>query len=230
VIPDELTDPALSVGIISANLLHLGDEVDRLGQAGVNALHVDVMDGVFCPQMTAGPPFVAALPEGYVIDVHLMIIDPVEKVDAYVAAGADIITFHVESTAHPHRVLQRLTEHGVTRGVALNPGTPVQAVEPLLDDVDLVLLLAVNPGWPGQKFIAATADRLWAINELIGLRDVRVGIDGGITLDNAAAIGEMGPDLVVAGSAIFGADDLVEATNQLRRDLGVPQPAHTLTR
>jgi ribulose-phosphate 3-epimerase len=225
-----LTSPQLSVGIMSADLLRLGDELDRLEQAGVNLLHVDVMDGVFCPQITAGPPLVAAIPEGFVIDVHLMIVDPLEKVDAYVEAGADIITFHVESTAHSHRVLQKLTQHGVTRGIALNPGTPVQAVEPLLDEVDLVLLLAVNPGWPGQQFIDTTRNRLSAVSELIGPRSVRVGIDGGVTLDNAAAIGKLQPDLVVAGSAIFGADDLGEATARLRRDLGIPRPAHTVTR
>jgi ribulose-phosphate 3-epimerase len=214
---------------MSADLLHLGDEVERLGQAGVNVLHVDVMDGVFCPQMTAGPPLVAALPEGFLIDVHLMIVDPLEKIDAYVDAGADIITFHVESTPHPHRILQKLTEQGVIRGVALNPGTPIQAIEPLLDHVDLVLLLAVNPGWSGQQFIDATASRLCAVNKLIGRRDVRVGIDGGVTLENAAAIGKLNPDLVVAGSAVFRADDLGEATAQLRRDLRIPQPAHTVT-
>jgi ribulose-phosphate 3-epimerase len=230
VTPYELQTPALSVGIMSADLLHLGDEIERLRRAGVNLLHVDVMDGVFCPQMTAGPPLVAALPQGFLIDVHLMIVDPLEKADTYIAAGADMITFHVESTIHPHRVLQRLAEYGVTRGVALNPSTPVQAVEPLLDDVDLVLLLAVNPGWSGQKFIPATADRLRAISELIGRRDVRVGIDGGVTLENAAEIGQMRPDLVVAGSAVFGAEDLDDATARLRRDLGVSPPARAITR
>jgi ribulose-phosphate 3-epimerase len=215
-----LATPALSVGVMSADLLHLGDEVDRLARAGVTLLHVDVMDGVFCPQMTAGPALVAALPDEFVIDVHLMIVDPLDKVVAYAAAGADIVSFHVESTVHPHRVLQRLGALGVTRGVALNPGTPVAAVEPLLDDLDLVLLLAVNPGWSGQTFNPKTADRLRAVRELIGEREVRVGIDGGVTLANAAAIGELAPDLVVAGSAVFGADDLERAATRLRQDVG----------
>jgi ribulose-phosphate 3-epimerase len=214
--------PTLSAGIMSADLLHLGDELDRLAAAGVEFVHVDVMDGVFCPQMTAGPPFIAALPDSFVLDVHLMIVEPLAKVEAYVAAGAQIVTVHVESTTHPHRVLQRLTELGVTRGLALNPGTSLHTVEPLLDELDLLLLLAVNPGWPGQVFIEATAGRIKAARELIGSRDVMVGIDGGVTLKNAPAIGALGPDLVVAGSTLFGAGDLGANVPSLRRGLGEP--------
>jgi ribulose-phosphate 3-epimerase len=211
-----IATPELSVGIVSADLLHLGDELERLRAAGVSLLHVDVMDGVFCPQMTVGSPLVAVLPDPFVVDVHLMIVDPLEKVDAYVTAGADIITFHIESAPDPRAVLARLAGRGVTRGVAVNPGTSAAAIEPLLDDLELVLLLAVSPGVSGQSFSPATFDRLAEVRQLIGGRGVLVGVDGGVTLDNVATIGEHAPDLLVAGSAVFKADDLSAAVKALR--------------
>lgn len=205
----------LSVGVLSADLLHLGDEIERLGMAGVRRLHVDVMDGVFCPHMTVGPPFVAALPQRFEIDVHLMIDEPLEKVDAYVDAGADIVTFHVEATRHPHRLLQRLGDRGVTRGVALNPGTPVSVIEPLLDELDLVLLLAVNPGWAGQRFAPATAVRITAARELVSRRPIQIGVDGGVTRENAEFVASLGANVVVAGSALFGGGDVTENARHL---------------
>lgn len=202
------TGATLSAGILGADLLHLADDLDRLEEAGVRLLHVDVMDGVFCPQMTVGPPFVAALARRLAVDAHLMIDEPLEKVDAYVDAGARVVTFHVEATRHPHRVLQRLAGRGVTRGVALNPGTPVGAVEPLLDELELVLVLAVNPGWSGQTFIPGTVERFAAVRELIADRQILVGIDGGVTRDNAGDIAVLGADVIVAGGALFAGGDL----------------------
>jgi ribulose-phosphate 3-epimerase len=140
--------------------------------------------------VTVGLPVVAVLPDPFVVDVHLMIVDPLEKVDAYVTAGADIITFHIESTPDPRAVLARLAGRGVTRGVAVNPDTSAAAIEPLLDDLELVLLLAVSPGVSGQSFSPATFHRLEEVRQLIGGRGVVVGVDGGVTLDNAATIGE----------------------------------------
>jgi len=195
--------PSLSVGILTADLLRLGEELEVLDATGVKIAHVDVMDGVFCPQTTVGPPIVAALPERFVKDVHLMIDDPVEKVHAYVEAGAGILTFHVESTRHPHRVLQHLAGSGVIRGVALNPGTPVAAVEPLLDDLELVLVLAVNPGWGGQSFIASTERRLAQVHALVEDREIVVAVDGGITRANAQWVASLGADVMVTGSAIY---------------------------
>lgn len=219
-LPRGIAAPALSVGIVSADLLHLGDDLDRLQDADVELLHVDVMDGVFCPQLTVGPPIVAALPDRFVVDVHLMVVDPLEKLDAFVAAGADIISFHIESTPDPRTVLERLGERGVaTRGLALNPGTPVASIAPLLDDLELVLLLAVHPGRSGQSFIPSTIDRLQAARQLIGERDVLVGIDGGVTLENAAMIGEFEPDLLVAGSAVFKSGEVPVAVQTLRAGL-----------
>jgi ribulose-phosphate 3-epimerase len=151
---------------------------------------------------------VAALASRFAVDVHLMIDEPLEKVEPYVDAGAHIVTFHVEATRHPHRVLQRLAGRGVRRGVALNPGTPVSAIEPLLDELELVLLLAVNPGWSGQAFIPGTATRLAAVRELIADREILVGVDGGVTRENAHEIVALGADVVVAGSALFAGGDL----------------------
>jgi ribulose-phosphate 3-epimerase len=193
----------LSVGIVSADLLHLGDELDRLAAAGIRTLHVDVMDGVFCPQMTVGPAFVAALPAEFVVDVHLMVDEPLGKLDAYVDAGAGILTFHVEATRHPRRALQSLADRGVLRGVALNPGTPIETVAPLLDELELLLVLAVKPGWSGQRFSPATGGRLAAARELIAGRDIVLGVDGGVTRENIDHVASLGPDLIVAGSAVF---------------------------
>ena len=208
---DGAPGPILSVGVNGADLLHLGEDLERLDRAGVRLRHVDVMDGVFCPQMTGGPSFVAAVSSAGPVDVHLMIDDPLEKVDAYVAAGAAIVTFQVEAARHPHRVLQHLNDSRVVRGVALNPGTPLTAVEPLLDELDLLLVLSVNPGWSGQRFIAATAVRLRAARELLAGRDIALGVDGGVTHENASWVASLGADLIVAGSAVFAGGDLVES-------------------
>jgi ribulose-phosphate 3-epimerase len=195
--------PLISVGLLTADLLRLGEELSVLGHAGSFIVHVDVMDGVFCPQFTMGPPIVKAIPETFIKDCHLMVDEPLEKVQAYVDSGAGIITCHVESTRHPHRLLQSLAGSGVVRGVALNPGTPLEAVEPLVNDLELILLLAINPGWGGQKFIPATAQRVAAARELIGDREVVLGIDGGVSKANIEYVAGLHPDLVVSGSAIF---------------------------
>jgi ribulose-phosphate 3-epimerase len=203
--------PILSVGVLTADLLRLGEELKALDAAGVTLAHVDVMDGVFSPMTTVGPPLVKALPDRFVKDVHLMIDEPLEKVRTYVDAGAGILTFHVESTRHPHRVLQSIAGSGVVRGVALNPGTPLSVVEPLLDELELLLLLAVNPGWGGQSFIPSTERRLADARALLGGREIVLAVDGGITKANAEHVASLGVDLIVTGSAVY--DGVAPADN-----------------
>ena len=151
------TSPHVSIGILTADLSELGSEVTTLERAGANLVHFDVMDGCFCPMMTFGAPVIKAVKTSLLKDVHLLTADLIGKLQDFVAAGADIMTIHVESCSHPHRALQMLgsltnandPERGLVRGLALNPGTPLEAAEPLLGEVDLILLLAVNPGWSG---------------------------------------------------------------------------------
>jgi len=212
--------PSLSVGILTADLLRLGEELEALDNAGVTIAHVDVMDGVFCPRMTVGPPIVKALPSRLVKDVHLMIDEPLEKVRTYVDAGAGILTFHVESTIHPHRVLQSLAGAGVVRGVALNPGTPVSAIEPLLDDLELVLVLAVNPGWGGQLFIPSTEGRIAEVRSLVGDREIVVAVDGGIAKANVERVASLGVDLIVTGSAVYDGNAPAENAREMLEMVG----------
>jgi ribulose-phosphate 3-epimerase len=205
--------PTISVGVVAADLLSLGSELAILEDAGVSLLHVDVMDGCFTPVMTVGLPMVKALRMGMIKDVHLMIEDPIDKIDAYVAAGADIITVHVESTPHIHRALQAMggmtnandPARGLVRGAALNPGTPACALEPLLDELEMVLLLAVNPGWGGQKFIESTRRKLDRVMDMIRRsgREILTCIDGGVKRENIEDVARMGADIVVTGSAVF---------------------------
>ncbi len=206
--------PTLSIGILSADLMKLGAELEMLERAGAGIIHVDVMDGCFCPQLTVGPGYVKALRTSLLKDVHLMINEPLEKLAAYAAAGADIITVHLESAVHIHRVLQRLgsLEHsagpgrGIVRGLALNPGTPLEwLTAPLLEEVDVITLLAIDPGWGGQKFASTTLQRLGRLREMLRMSnpDILVCIDGGITRDNIGEVAAAGPDLIAGGSVVF---------------------------
>ena len=205
--------PTISVGILTADLMALGADLARLDGTGVALLHFDVMDGCFTPMMTFGPPLVKAVRTPLLKDVHLMIDEPLEKLGDYVAAGADVVTVHAESCTHIHRVLQRLgtmenandPARGIVRGVALNPGTPLAVLEPLLDELDLVHLLAINPGWGGQKFLPATMGRIAEVRRLLerARRRILLGVDGGITRENVGTLAGSGVDLVVTGSAVF---------------------------
>ena len=205
--------PVLSVGILTADLMSLGAELRLLEEIGAKLVHIDVMDGVYCPRMTAGPPLIRAIKTPLLKDVHLMIAEPLGKVREYIEAGADIITFHPDASAHPHRVLQEMggmvnandAGRGLVRGVALNPGTPLQVLEPLLDESELVLLLAVNPGWGGQRFAPSTFSRIETVREMVRKsgREVLLCVDGGITRNNIGEVSRSGADIIVAGSAIF---------------------------
>lgn len=209
------TGPKLSAGVLTADLTRLGDELAILRGTGCWA-HVDVMDGSFCPQLTVGPGFVAAVAAaGVPVDAHLLVDEPRRLLPDIVAAGPAVVTVHAEATRHPHRTLQELTALAaarpapVLRGVAISPGTPVTAVEPLLELTDLVLVLAVDPGWPGQPPAANTRRRVAAVRHLAAEagRPVMVGVDGGVTMANAAEIAGWGADVVVSGSAIYDGRD-----------------------
>jgi ribulose-phosphate 3-epimerase len=209
--------PTISVGMLTADLLSLGSELRVLEQSGVQLLHVDVMDGCFVPLMTFGPPLIKAMKTPLLKDVHLMVQDPMEKATDYVAAGADMVTVHVESSRHIHRVLQTLgkmangndPQAGIVRGIALNPGTPVEAIEPLLEEIDMVFLLAINPGWGGQKFLSSTPRRIGQVKDMAARlkRSVLIGVDGGVTRDNIGQVARMGADIIVTGSAVFDGQD-----------------------
>src|SRR5262245_5915356 len=176
----------------------LGADLARLEGTGVPLLHVDVMDGCFSPMMTVGPPLVKAMRTPLLKDVHLMITDPLEKLADYVSAGADVITVHVESCTHVHRVLQHLgtmenataAAPGIVRRVPLQPGPPLEACEPPRGEVDLILLLAIDPGWGGQRFIPATMERIARARRLVEAagRRILVGVDGGITKENIGSL------------------------------------------
>ena len=203
--------PTISVGMLTADLLNLGADMRRLESTGVRLVHFDVMDGCFCPMSTFGPPVVQAVRTPLFKDVHLMITEPLRKVADYVKAGADIVTVHAESDRHIHRVFQELATmqnandpaRGVVRGLALNPGTSVDVIEPLLDHIELVLLLTINPGWSGQKFGVETPRRVERARHLIDGYDILLGVDGGITRQNIGEVARLHPDLIVTGSAVF---------------------------
>ena len=207
--------------LLSCSFEKMGEEIGAVREAGADWLHVDVMDGHFVPNISVGPLGVRAARRaapGMVLDVHLMIADPDRYIEEFADAGADILTIHVEAPGHIHRTLQSIRGLGLGVGLTLNPGTPLSAIEALLPEVDLVLVMSVNPGFGGQAFIPASLERIRRLGEMIeaGGASVLIEVDGGVTPQNAADIRAAGAEALVAGSAVFGAKDYAEAIRGIR--------------
>jgi ribulose-phosphate 3-epimerase len=209
----------LAPSILSADFARLADEIARAERGGAGALHVDVMDGHFVPNITLGPPVVKSIRKVTTLplDCHLMIENADRFLDAFVDAGADWVSVHVEAVPHLERAVAHLAKRGVKPGVVLNPATPLSALEEILPEVHHVLLMSVNPGFPGQTFIPGSLDKLRRLKAMIDARRLgaRIEIDGGIDAGNVRRVAEAGAEIIVAGSAVFGEEDVEAAARRM---------------
>ncbi|WP_053362121.1 ribulose-phosphate 3-epimerase [Bacillus sp. FJAT-27251] len=210
----------IAPSILSADFARLGEEIRDVEQGGADYIHVDVMDGHFVPNITIGPLIVDAIRPvtKLPLDVHLMIENPDQYIEAFAKAGADYITVHVEACRHLHRTLQHIKSFGVKAGVVLNPATPVESIQHVIEDVDMVLLMSVNPGFGGQKFIPAVLPKIRQVKDMAASRNpgLEIEIDGGVNGETAKQCIEAGASVLVAGSAVYNAKDRAQAIAALR--------------
>ncbi|CAF1750129.1 Ribulose-phosphate 3-epimerase [Bacillus subtilis] len=207
--------------ILSADFAALGNEIKDVEKGGADCIHIDVMDGHFVPNITIGPLIVEAVRPvtDLPLDVHLMIEEPDRYIPAFAKAGADILSVHAEACPHLHRTIQLIKEQGVKAGVVLNPHTPVQVIEHVFDDLDLVLLMTVNPGFGGQKFIHSVLPKIKEVKRMAdekGKKDLLIEVDGGVNKETASLVIEAGANLLVAGSAVYGQSDRKKAISEIR--------------
>ena len=218
----------LAPSILSADFAKLLEDVRKVESAGCEYLHIDVMDGHFVPNITLGPLVVKSLKKeniNMVFDAHLMIENPDQYIEEFVKAGCDIITVHQEACVHLHRTIQNIKSHGIKAGVVLNPATPVDTIKHVLPDLDMVLLMSVNPGFGGQSFIPCVLDKIKELNAIIDSQGLNIDIevDGGISPKNVAEVVQAGANVIVAGSAIFGSDDIQETVNLFRKNASLEE-------
>lgn len=211
----------LAPSILSADFGHLAEDVKKIEEGGADYIHVDVMDGHFVPNISFGAPVMKCLngKTGLPYDVHLMIENPDKYIEDFVTPQTEYITVHQEACTHLHRTVQNIKSKGMKAGVSINPATPVSTLECILPDVDLVLIMSVNPGFGGQKFIAGTLDKVRELAEIKRARnlDFVIEIDGGITLDNIQEVMDAGVEMAVAGSAVFKAEDVVQRVRDFKK-------------
>ncbi|MEK7280312.1 MAG: ribulose-phosphate 3-epimerase [Nitrospirota bacterium] len=211
----------IAPSILSADFSRLGEEISRVEEAGADLIHIDVMDGHFVPNLTIGPPVIEAIRKitRLPLDVHLMINNPDQMLPDFIKAGADYLTVHAEALVHMHRTVQSIKEKGVRCGIALNPATSLSVIENIIGDIDLLLLMSVNPGFGGQTFIPFMLEKVRAAKMMINERgcDVELEIDGGIKIENIERISRAGVDIFVAGTAVFGNKDYKWAIDEMRR-------------
>jgi ribulose-phosphate 3-epimerase len=213
-----IQSPRVAPSILSADFALLGSQVGEVMEAGARVIHVDVMDGHFVPPITIGPLIAAAIADqvhdaGGALDVHMMIAEPERQIAEFAKAGADSITFHAEATAHANRTLGAIRELGCLAGIAINPGTPAEAVSELRGVADIVLCMSVNPGWGGQSFIESSPAKIERLRPLVG--EARIEVDGGVDASTAGSVAAAGASVFVAGSAVFGSADPAAAYTEI---------------